>query len=381
MNPSGRNWARQWHREYDIDPLYAFQSPPRKGRGDELVLAESGIQVRILRPLGLRMTQGRAMSALKVVIASTHLGERFINDLRAEFPGVTFAPAYSPADAAREARDADVFFGWPDKRTFETARKLQWIACPGAGVDRIVAVGEIVNSTVLLTNAPGPHVAPMADYTLGVMLALAHRLPQSVKEQENREWNTARYEGKIVELGAKTMGLYGLGAIGRAIAKRAAGFDMTVYAVDPHPSEVPTHVKACWPVSGLDQMCRTADWLVVAAPLTVETRRSIDRRRLALMKRDAYVIVVSRGGVVDELALADALKEGRLAGAALDATEPEPIDAASPLWGMPNVIITPHVSALSPELYEGRRRIFRENLRRFIAGGELLHLCDKRAGY
>ncbi|MSQ08241.1 MAG: D-2-hydroxyacid dehydrogenase [Dehalococcoidia bacterium] len=321
------------------------------------------------------------MPALKVVIASTHLGERFINDLRADFPGVAFAPAYSPADAAREARDADVFFGWPDKRTFETARKLQWIACPGAGVDRIVAIEEIVNSTVLLTNAPGPHVAPMADYTLGVMLALAHRLPQSVKEQEKREWNTARYERKIVELAGKTIGLYGLGAIGRAIAKRAAGFDMTLYAVDPHPAEVPANVKACWPMSGLDQMCQIADWIIITAPLTVETRRSMDRRRLALMKRDAYVIVVSRGGVVDQPALVDALKEGRLAGAALDATEPEPLDAASPLWDMPNVIITPHVSALSPEMYEGRRRIFRENVRRFIVGDELLHLCDKRAGF
>lgn len=321
------------------------------------------------------------MSPIRVVIASTHLGERFIDGLRLEFPGVQFAPAYSPADQAREARDADVFFGWPDRRTFETAKKLRWIACPGAGVDRIVAVEEIVNSTVVLTNAPGPHAAPMADYALGVMLALAHRLPQSVKEQQERVWRTESYHSRIVELGGRTIGLYGLGAIGRAIAKRAASFDMTVYAVDPHPAEVPSYVKACWPPSGLDQLCRAADWLVIAAPYTTETRRTIDRRRIALMKPGAYVVVVSRGGIVDEAALADGLREGRLAGAALDATEVEPLPPTSPLWGMPSVIITPHVSALSPEMYEGRRRIFRENLRRFVAGDDLLHVCDKRAGY
>jgi phosphoglycerate dehydrogenase-like enzyme len=318
---------------------------------------------------------------MKVVIASTHLGERFIDELRAEFPSIRFVPAYTPADAAREARDADVFFGWPDRRTFETARVLQWIACPGAGVDRIVAVEEIVNSTVVLTNAPGPHVTPMADYALGVMLALAHRLPQSVKEQEKREWNTARYEGKVVELSGRTLGVYGLGAIGRAIAKRAAGFDMEVYAVDPHPAEVPPYVRACWPPEALDQLCRAADWLVVAAPYTPRTRHSIERRRIALMKQGARVIVVSRGGIVDEAALADALAAGRLAGAALDATETEPLPQTSPLWGMANVIITPHVSALSPELYEGRRNIFRDNLRRFLAGQDLLHVVDKRAGY
>lgn len=327
------------------------------------------------------LLKGCAMPGLKVVIASTHLGENFIHDLRREFPQAQFASAYSPADQAREARDADVFFGWPDRRTFETAKNLRWIACPGAGVDKIVAVEEIVNSTVVLTNAPGPHVAPMADYALGVMLALAHRLPQSVKEQQERGWRTERYNGRVMELGGRTVGLYGLGAIGRAIAKRAAAFDMTVVAVDPHPSEVPPYVKACWPPSGLDQLCRVADWLVIAAPVTTETRLTIDRRRIALMKAGTHVVVVSRGGIVDEAALADGLREGRLAGAALDATEVEPLPTASPLWGMPNVIITPHVSALSPEMYEGRRRIFRENLRRFIAAEDLRHVCDKRAGY
>jgi phosphoglycerate dehydrogenase-like enzyme len=318
---------------------------------------------------------------MKIVIASTHLGEGFIHDLRREFPQASFVAAYAPADQAREARDADVFFGWPDRRTFETARQLKWIACPGAGIDKITAVEEIVNSIVPVTNAPGPHVTPMAEWTLGAMIALAHRFPQSFKEQQEKKWEQARYEGKVAELAGRTLGIFGLGAIGRAIARRAAAFEMTVYAVDPSPAEVPPSVKGCWGMGGLDQLCRVSDWLAVAAPYTTETRRAIDRRRIALMKIGAAIVVVSRGGIVDEAALADGLIAGRISGAALDATEVEPLHRDSPLWTMANVMITPHVSALSPELYEGRRHIFRDNLRRFLNGEELLHVCDKRAGY
>lgn len=318
---------------------------------------------------------------MKIVIASTHLGENFIYQLRNEFPQATFVSAYTAGDQAREARDAQVYFGWPNRRTVETARELQWVACPGMGIDKIVAVEEIVNSTVVVTNAPGAHAAAMADYTIGVMLALAHRFQQSFKEQQAHEWNTARYEGKVAELSGRTLGIYGFGAIGRGIAKRAVGFDMSIYAIDPIAENIPPHIKACWRPNSLDQLCRISDWFVIAAPYTSETKLSIDRRRLALMKKGACVLVVSRGGIVDEDALADALVSGRLAGAALDATDIEPLPKSSRLWDTPNLIITPHVSALSPELYEGRRAIFRENVRRFLSGEDLLHVCDKRAGF
>ncbi len=318
---------------------------------------------------------------MKIVVGSTHLGERFIDDLRREFPQVEFAAAYTAADQAREARDADVYFGWPDRRTFLSARKLKWIACPGMGIDKITAVEEIVNSAIPVTNAPGAHVTPMAEYTLGVMLALAHKSPRSWAEQKERQWRPNEYQGKIIELAGRTVGIYGLGAIGRAIAKRAAAFEMAICAVDPSPSEIPPQVKECWPASRLDDLCRVSDWLIVAAPYIPATRLAIDRRRIGLMKRGSYVVVVSRGGIIDEAALAQALASGQMAGAALDATEIEPLPQDSPLWSAPNAIITPHVSALSPELYENRRKIFRENLRRFLAGAALGHMCDKRAGY
>ena len=124
-----------------------------------------------------------------------------------------------------------------------------------------------------------------------------------------------------------------------------------------------------------------SDWLVVTAPRTAETRGMIDRGRLERLKKGAVVIVVSRGSIVHEDALVDALRSGHIAGAALDATAEEPPAPDSPLWDAPNLLLSPHVSADSPQLWERRKDIFKENLRRYLAGDPLLNVCDKRAGF
>ena len=318
---------------------------------------------------------------MKIVIGSDHLGEHFIDELSDAFPDVEFVAAYNASELPAAMSDADALFGWATRDGFLAAKKLRWIHCPGMGIDRMTGINELIESDVPVTNAPGPHVAPMADWVLGVMLALAHRLRQSMEDQKARVWDAPKYAHRIVELGGRTMGIHGLGAIGRAVARRAAAFDMSVYAVDPGPAEVPEAVRECWDTDRLDDLVRISDWLVIAAPILSETRRVIDRRRIELMKPGSYLIVVSRGGIVDEDALSDALKSGRLAGAGIDATEVEPLPQGSPLWDLDNVILTSHVSALSPELYEGRRQIFRDNLHRFIDGEPLLHVCDKNAGF
>ena len=186
--------------------------------------------------------------------------------------------------------------------------------------------------------------------------------------------------GRIVELFGSTVGIHGLGAIGRAVAVRAKAFGMNVYAVDPNPAEVPSAVSACWDPHRLDDLMARSNWLVVSAPIIPETRNVIDARRIGLMPEGACVIVVSRGGIVDEHALADAVQSGHLAGAAIDATEEEPLPPSSPLWRLENVIVTSHVSALSPQLYELRRQAFKANLRRFVVGKPLQNVCDKRKG-
>ena len=155
---------------------------------------------------------------------------------------------------------------------------------------------------------------------------------------------------------------------------------MEVIAVDPGPDdEVPgVHV---WRTDRLDDLFKASDWLVVACPLTGETRMSVDARRIGLLKPTASLIVISRGGIVDQDALGEALIAGRIAGVALDATDPEPPAAGGPFWTHPNALISPHSSALTPEMYEGRRQIVIENLRRYLDGGELINRVDPVKGY
>ena len=177
------------------------------------------------------------------------------------------------------------------------------------------------------------------------------------------------------------MGIIALGDIGRVVAKRAAAFGVVVYGVDLVAMDLPEGVQAVWPAERQDEMLTMVDWLVVLAPRTTATEGMINRRRLRLLKEGAHVTVVSRGGIVDEIALAEGLHSGRIGGAALDATDVEPLPQDSPLWDAPNVWLSPHVSAESVQLIERRQAIFKENLRRYLAGEALLNICDVKKGY
>jgi phosphoglycerate dehydrogenase-like enzyme len=233
----------------------------------------------------------------------------------------------------------------------------------------------------VLTNARGPHAEPMADHLFALLLSFAHHLPELAVDQATRRWEERKYHDRMVELAGKTMGIFALGAIGQAVARRAKGFGMHVVGVDVKAGVRPPAVDEVWGDERLDDLLRESDFFVVAAPLTDQTRGAIDRRRIGLLRHGAYFFAISRGGIVDEDALADALETGQIAGAGLDvaATEPPPSD--SRLWRLPNLLLTPHVSAYTPGMLEGRRRIFKENLRRYLAGEPLLYVCDKAAGY
>ena len=321
------------------------------------------------------------MTKLKVVIGTDHVGTHYAEELRDSFPEIEFIVAYDPAEHSAAIRDADAFFGWPNDEAFSAAKKLKWIACPGMGIDKIVAYQNIVDSDVPITNAPGTHVTSMGDHVIGAMVGLTHRFQEAFVDRQNKTWDTQKYASRITELTGATVGIFGLGAIGRAVAERVAAFGTTTFAIDPGPSDVPASVRECWDLDRLDDLCRLSNFLVIAAPVLDTTRNSIDARRIALMPEGSYVIVISRGEIVDEDALCDALESGHLAGAALDATAEEPLAEDSRLWTLPNVILTPHSSALTPELYEMRRDAFRANLRRFETGEPLENICNKTAGF
>ena len=317
---------------------------------------------------------------MKIVVAGL-FGDGFEDSLTAEFPNLDFAFAQSAEDQTLEIKDADVFLGTPSRDVFLAADRLRWMHCPGTGIDKLTEIPEIADSDVVLTNARGPHAAPMADHVMGMCLAFAHRSVEMAEDQKARRWDMGKYDRTFTPMEGGVMGILALGGIGAAVARRAVGFGMKIYAVDKNPYPAPPGVEAVWGLDKLDDLLAMSDWLIVTAPYTPDSKGMIDAARLALMKPTARVIIISRGGVVDEDALYDALSNRRIAGAGIDAFETEPLAPDSRWWGLDNVIISPHASALTVEMWEGRREIFRENLRRFLANEPFIYVCDKRAGF
>ena len=330
---------------------------------------------------------------MKVLIAIRPKGplpghDLFVDELKRAFPGVEFVATSSTEEQVVTVRDANVVYGWPSRELLVAAERLEWIHCPGTGIDDLTRISELVENEVVLTNARGPHANPMADHVFGMMISLTHQLAEMRDDQKAHRWRKLDYWNQV-ELAGSTMGILSLGDIGAAVARRASGFDIQVYAVDKYPDRVlqqnggapPDNVKELWGLERLDDLMTICEWFVVAAPLTPETRGLIDRRRVGLLKDGAYVVIISRGGIIDEEALIEGLRSGRIAGAGLDAMAQEPLPDKSPLWDMDNVVLTPHSSALTPEMYEGRRQIFIENMRRFLDNKPFLYVCDKRAGF
>lgn len=315
--------------------------------------------------------------------------EIFIEQLKSRFPDITFEAGGSNEEQLTQVVDAEVYHGWPQREVFLAAKNMKWLHVPGTGIDDgIFGTPELSDSDIIVTNCRGPHAPPMADHVMGMILTIAHRLREQWEDQQNHYWDTNKYNN-LLGLNGKTIGILAAGDIGSQIAKRAHGFGMNVYAVDKHPDvvkernngNIPEGIDHLWNLNKLDEMLEISDWFVIAAPLTPETLGIIDSRRIGLMKNGAYFILISRGGIADEQALIEALKSGKLAGAAIDSFVTEPLPTTSPFWDMENVIVSPHASALTPEMWEGRRKIFEENLRRYLTNEPFLYVCDKKAGF
>ena len=318
---------------------------------------------------------------MKVVLTQTegfaHFG--LLEDV--DLPDLRIVHVTTPEELAREIVDADVFYGFPTRELLGQARALRWIQSPSAGVNFLQELSDLVENEIVLTNTRGAHGPSIGEHTFALLFALTRHIPQCVAAQRAHHWARPELYRTSREMRGLTMGIVGYGAIGRAVAQRAKGFDMDVLAVDPHPEPGAPLVAETWAMARLPELLRRSDVVVVAAPLTTESYHLIDAAALAEMKPEAYLIVVSRGGIVDEEALVDALTAGRLAGAGLDVTEVEPLPAESRLWDAPNLIITPHTAGDSSEKERRCVEILRENLLRYAAGEDLLNVVDKRRGY
>ncbi|MEX1024919.1 MAG: D-2-hydroxyacid dehydrogenase [Planctomycetota bacterium] len=262
------------------------------------------------------------------------------------------------------------------------ATRLAWVQSPSAGVSWLLERDGIrADDDLVLTNMQGIHGPAIAEHVFGMLLALTRDLGFHLQQEQRGRWNRAGSGVEPIALSGRTLLVVGLGGIGREVARRAKGFEMTVLATRRSRAEPPPYVDRLGTSDELAEMLPLADVVVLCVPLTDETEGLIDAAALARMRPGSYLVNIARGRVVDHDALVDALESGHLAGACLDVTEPEPLPAEHPLWALPNVVITPHVAGRAALTGERSRALLTENLRRFGAGEPLLNVVDKAAGY
>jgi phosphoglycerate dehydrogenase-like enzyme len=311
-------------------------------------------------------------------ILSLHFLEGAARDqvLRAGGSGVEVVCSRDRDELIAAARDVEVIYGWITPELLAAAPRLKWVHTSSAGVERALFPEMVVHPAVM-TNARGVASSVIAEHAFALILAFTRRLPVAFRNQQERRWEHA----PCLEIGGQTLGIIGLGRIGREVARRAAAFDMRVLAVDMNPSDKPEEVTALWPRERLLDLCTEADIVFNCTPHTAQTAKMIGREQFARMKPTALFVNISRGAVVDQEALIAALREERIAGAALDVVDPEPLPADSPLWEMPNVILVAHHAASSQHSFARGHDLFCENLRRYVAGEPLLNIVDKQAGF
>jgi phosphoglycerate dehydrogenase-like enzyme len=328
------------------------------------------------------------------VVVNFHLGadvrisvpEPTLETLRRRFPDVRFVGADDPAALRREAADADVFYGFEFPAALVAgAPRLRWIQSISAGVERNLAPA-IVERGIVVTNGSGIAASGIAEHVIGVMLAFCRNFHVAARLQAERRWDRpavmAGTGTPVREFAGARVAVLGLGPIGATVAHHSAALGAAVRGMRRHPDAPasPPYEAVVGP-DGLDGLLGWADFVVVAVPHTSETTGLIGARELGLMGPDAYLVNVARGSVVDEAALVDALRQGRIAGAGLDVFAAEPLPPTSPLWALPNVILTPHSAGATPRYFERAMELFADNLERHLAGHPLRNRVDPALGY
>jgi len=308
-------------------------------------------------------------------------GQRLARD----FPQIKIVQRDSYEGIEEHLRDAEIIFTISLRpEQFAVTRSLRWIHAPTAAVHQFL-FPELVNSDVILTHSTEVHGPVVAEHVIALIFALAKKIPQATVLQQKHVWGKEgmwRQGYCPREIAGATLGLIGVGSIGRRVARMASALGMRVIAVREHVEKgAPEGVEAVFAPSELDKLLAQSDFVVVAAPLVSATQSLMNAERLALMKRDAFLINVGRGPQVDVAALADALRNRRITGAALDVFEHEPLPPDSPFWDLDNLLITPHTAGLTEKLWDRHYDLFSDNLRRYLSHQPLRHIVDKHKGY
>lgn len=331
------------------------------------------------------------------VLSVLKLSDEQLQRLRAVSPHLEVAQVTckTPEDMLPLLGEPEVLYTYHANFSPEQAPRLRWVQLSSAGADHLLDK-PIMRSDIAITTASGIHAVPIAEYVLGSMLAFARRFHMYLPMQQKHEWPKGRWSALLGgELRGATIGIIGYGSIGREIGRLAKAFGMRVLASKRNPARredtgyrVPgagdarmEYVDQVFGPDELSEMVSACDYVVAALPLTPETRGLVSESVIRAMKPTAYFVNISRGEVVDEEALIRALREGNIAGAGLDVFRQEPLPPDSPLYDLPNVILTPHISGATAAYNDRATDLFAENLRRYLAGESLLNLVDKTAGY
>jgi phosphoglycerate dehydrogenase-like enzyme len=283
-----------------------------------------------------------------------------------------------------ELPDTDIFVGYSLRaKQLKDAKKLKWLHSTAAGVAQLM-YPQLRDSGILVTNPSGVFSVPMAEHTMGSLLALARNFPDSVRQQDRANWAQQQLwdmPQHLVEVNGRVLLIVGYGSIGRELAKRARAFEMRVWGVTRSGEGDHTHAERIFPAARLHEALPEADYVVISAPETAATKHLIGTAEIAKMKRGARLINVGRGSLLEEEALIGALKSGALGGAAIDVAQTEPLPADSPLWKAPNLMITPHTSAISERLWNRQAALLVELLERWFDGKEMFNRVDLERGY
>lgn len=313
-----------------------------------------------------------------------HAPAWFSQRLRRDFPDLDVVHLSDYTHVNEEIADAEIVIGWSLRgEQIRAAKSLKWIHSTATAVHALMSP-ELRDSDIVVTNARDVHGPVVAEHALALIYALAKRLPQAVRYQQQRHWaQQDLWEASPApcEIRGATLSIVGLGGIGRPLAKLAKSVGMKVVGVRAEGGRSCDGVDIVYGFDHLDDALGEADFVVLALPVTEKTHRLMNAERLSWLKRDAYLINVGRGALVDESALVDALQKRSFAGAALDVTTQEPLSADSPLWAMENILITPHIAGLTNKIWQRQYESFTENLRRYRNGEPLLWVVDKEKGY
>ncbi|BBB92353.1 MAG TPA: D-2-hydroxyacid dehydrogenase [Methylomusa anaerophila] len=313
------------------------------------------------------------------ILVLNNLAERHLRAITDVEPNIQVIIS-NTANAAQYIKDTDILVTWGGADTqplYLQARRLKWIHALSAGVENLL-FPEIQKSDIILTNSKGIHGIPVSEHVLAMILSFTRGLNLSARYQTEQKWQRAPLD----EIFEKTIGIIGLGSIGREIAKKSKALGMHVLA---YKQQVTTElfVDKLYPADNqnLRDMLSRSDFVVVALPLTEATKELICLEHFQCMKPSAYFFNIARGSIVKEADLILALEQKIIQGAGLDVFEKEPLPDTSPLWNMPNVIITPHIAALSPAYLDRALKLFVDNLTRFTQGRDMLNVIDKAKGY